>query len=1028
MARDDSADLATLKVLLSRGSIERTGRTEHQANVARAGGKVVAFFSGMGEPQRRRLAPEIQRWHKQLLIFDPGATRSEDERLDLGLTFVAVAATASLSELQKLGRLGASAMVCQAIVERGVPWVQEAVEITLEKSGTWMSIGGVAHGLARLVAEGRIPAPRHDHYAIGIAYGYLFPGSDRRLVDAVRADLSWIEPAIWRQFEVEGGGEISLANFDKYLRPKAGGSWAETLLQLSREGRLDRQRLLDASLDALNRGFSQFRAGWFSRFHEQLQPALDERVTRIGRYADLLGSPLGPTVSLAISALTKAQKAGRLNPEPMLERIEPALFSKTAATVKAALALMAHAAGQCPGRAAAIVRCAASALEHPKVEIQTAAVALIEQAADHLDGAARAAIENRIDVVSPSLRPRVAALVGQSVPARATQFTESPADESMADIESAAAALPRDLRRLAGVDNAVDATATLPLNVPRAVFNGMEVPRLADENRIAPIETFEELIDQALVAIEHPEDLDRVEQVLAGALAFAADRPVNVAELLSPLARSMKRYRQRSHDGSCWATPRGALQIVLAPFISPEPIRFSVAENDPRAAIMLRTNAMADAIDHCTPRSQMSAPTHRGFWIDPLVLVERSMRAASKDAPPMLGIADQGLSLLRLAPDRRSEALAAAAKLEGEWGAALRYALGGGETVGKTDALWVASARARTPFDIDAQLAARPGKGVQGADLPPAFTACVSYRQVSPSLAYASVTLETDAADQFGFGKGSLRSHCGSEQPNATVAPEKCLTTVSLCDPATLGRLDTYHEGNMFHAGTWALALWPQHPEPVFALAALSACMLDGNAYFRPANEPLADGLKLILEPDVPVGPMALFMLCRGLNAIDTAAAEAAVDALIALIDDGRLDGETLGTAMHDFLMTGLVFGKRWPERLMQVARTSPLALLAVRRAVERALHPGEPQRKLRDLHAWLELLFELCTETGETVSDPLAREGISALAKAGKAKSAARAVLSITSSPNDRLRAAAARHAVRQRSARARRWASRIG
>jgi hypothetical protein len=33
----------------------------------------------------------------------------------------------------------------------------------------------------------------------------------------------------------------------------------------------------------------------------------------------------------------------------------------------------------------------------------------------------------------------------------------------------------------------------------------------------------------------------------------------------------------------------------------------------------------------------------------------------------------------------------------------------------------------------------------------------------------------------------------------------------------------------MVHAGTWAPAFWPQHPEPLFALAALSACMLDGN-------------------------------------------------------------------------------------------------------------------------------------------------------------------------------------------------------
>jgi hypothetical protein len=91
-----------------------------------------------------------------------------------------------------------------------------------------------------------------------------------------------------------------------------------------------------------------------------------------------------------------------------------------------------------------------------------------------------------------------------------------------------------------------------------------------------------------------------------------------------------------------------------------------------------------------------------------------------------------------------------------------------------------------------------------------------------------------------------------------------------------------------------------------------------------------------------------------------------------------------------------------------------------VRRAVKCALHPREPQRKLRDLHAWLVLL--------RRSPIPLAREGIAVLAKAGKAKSAARAVLSVASGPNERLRAAAARYAVKQRSTHATGWASRIG
>jgi hypothetical protein len=60
------------------------------------------------------------------------------------------------------------------------------------------------------------------------------------------------------------------------------------------------------------------------------------------------------------------------------------------------------------------------------------------------------------------------------------------------------------------------------------------------------------------------------------------------------------------------------------------------------------------------------------------------------------------------------------------------------------------------------------------------------------------------------------------------------------------------------------------------------------------ANEPLAEGLKAILDPDFPAGPMALLMLCRGLNAIDKAAGQAAVDAMIAMIDEASSGNRAL--------------------------------------------------------------------------------------------------------------------------------------
>ncbi len=749
-----------------------------------------------------------------------------------------------------------------------------------------------------------------------------------------------------------------------------------------------------------------------------MAPTLDERAARTDRYLDLLASPIGSTVSMAMAALRTLQKADRIDAGLIAGRIEPALHASTAATAKGALTLLTAAARSRPELRSAIVRVAAAGLEHSQSEVQEAALALIESRVEALEDGSRRAIADRLGVMSAKLRARAEALIGGQ---GASAPSAPDVGAGIAELRARAERLPSDLRRLAGVDAALESGGA---DIPRAAFTGMEIPRLDPAKAIVPIATFEELIDEALVAIEHSGDLDRVERVLAGALRFAVDRPADEAKLLAPLAKSLKRYRSKSHDGSDWATPRGALQIVLSAFVADEPREFAVVETDPRAVMVLRTTAMQRAIGGRATRIQLSAPTHQGHWIDPLVLVERSRAADAKGAAPLLGIADQILALLRLAPDHRMLALDAAGTISGEWGAALRYALGGDAPFGTTRSLWVAAARARAPFDDDPRISELLGAPLRGADQAPRF----SYRTRSRPGGWLTVALSAGEASgtdvEFGKEGNSFTSFTYLRPKlGIPVDPGRCFTTVALSDPAHLRHLDTYHPGNAFHAGSWAAALWPQHPEPVFALSAKAACMLDGNNYVRPANEPLADGLKLILNPDVPIGPMALLMLCRGLNAIDKGAAQATVDALIVLIDDGRLDGETLGAAMHEFLMSGLVLPKRWPDRVKDVARSSKLALLTMRRAFERALHPGTPNGKLRDMHAWLEILLDLSVEAGAPIEDPLARRSVAAYQDGGKAKNAARTLLELKPPQCHAARTSAAVHALRQRVMRGERW-----
>ena len=61
---------------------------------------------------------------------------------------------------------------------------------------------------------------------------------------------------------------------------------------MAADGAIDRSRVLTATLDAPQRNFAAFRAGWFSRLHEALKPARNERAELCERYLDLLSSRL----------------------------------------------------------------------------------------------------------------------------------------------------------------------------------------------------------------------------------------------------------------------------------------------------------------------------------------------------------------------------------------------------------------------------------------------------------------------------------------------------------------------------------------------------------------------------------------------------------------------------------------------------------------------------------------------------------------------------------------------------------------
>lgn len=190
----------------------------------------------------------------------------------------------------------------------------------------------------------------------------------------LRQDTQLREQTFWRIFEVEGGGEISLSNIDKFSRPEL--NWHQTVLLLAAEGTLDRSRVLRSCLQALNRDFSAYRAGWFSRLYTALKPTAAEAAADQDLLRLSLSATVGATVSLAVKHLSMVQKTEILEADAFVQSCAPALTASKAAaiTVLRILEVLAEQAGT---ERQAVLEQVFPALEHPHAQVQRYGIKLL---------------------------------------------------------------------------------------------------------------------------------------------------------------------------------------------------------------------------------------------------------------------------------------------------------------------------------------------------------------------------------------------------------------------------------------------------------------------------------------------------------------------------------------------------------------------------------------------------------------------------------------------------------------------------
>jgi hypothetical protein len=926
---------------------------------------------------------------------------------------VAALACAPFGELKKLRLRGLAGgeSAYAALATRRPPWISEWADFVCDISTGYWSL------VRRLVREGVCERPQGGGYIEGMlaTVGPRGPGQGS-ILEALLEDPGLLEHEVWQVFELEPRPQTHLLLADwNGMAPEY--SWSAALVKLADTGKVPRPRLLDATLDGLHRDFHEARARWFAGLHEQLSPTVDERAGRADRYLSLLHSRNGSTVAFALKALGIIQKAGRLNAEALFDNLRPALAGRTKGVVRDALKLLDRAArgAGSAGRAAAL---AAEALLQEWPDVQGLAADVIGRAGRADDATFRELVRERLPGVAASQRDKLVAWLAAAEPVATPAPAPADAPDPDACRERMRALDPR-FSEAAGVKE-VAAVCEHDGDIPAVAFDPMNVPRLDPERRIEPIEDLDTLLERFAAVLEDPSSPDEVERVLDAVSRLCDQHPTDFHDRAAPLraqalevlknigrtewfesalrwglARLAVRWTERAAPDE-WDAIIGTVGPGSGVTLTQPRELYTDAGAGRSALFQARLAGIVRRGARRLAAPLLSAPTHAGGWIDPRTLVDRAKVWQTLGQFP--SNLDRALALLRLAPDRRSAALKEAETVEGEFGEALRYALGGEvESIGPTDTLWIAAARARAPFADDDRVEARHPR--RGADAGRA----VRFR-LRPG--------------RHGVVRGTFtdRRQLLESVPTTGSSCPNNLPTVALHSAEAYG-----YDAGMHR---WLATVWPLARESFFAQGFERIAGRDGGLMDLRANRPF---LEALFDADAPLKDVGVLLLTGALSAKQAELSLLAVDALIAAIDDGRLDRATLGAALATLLPAGLLVPARLVKSLGAAAKVSPLHAHVIGGALQRGLCCAQELLaggvNWTGLASLLRLLKELLIERGEPLRLADLRTSLSELQATGSTANLIRQLLSLEEKDSQSALKSAARYALKHRIERAERW-----
>ena len=202
----------------------------------------------------------------------------------------------------------------------------------------------------------------------------------------------------------------------------------------------------------------------YSTFFESLEPTPSELAARQPRLLELLSHRRSSIVTFALEQLDRLQKQSALDSEAFLSAARAVFLLKPKTQSKTALQVAARIAAKQPELVPAAVNLTIEALAHDAADVQEQAVGMLEGWLPRAHPDHAAALRERLASVSATVRSRLEAIVSQLAGTTANEAAIEPATctrkPTSASLFSGPNALDPRWRKLAGVDEALDAPAT----------------------------------------------------------------------------------------------------------------------------------------------------------------------------------------------------------------------------------------------------------------------------------------------------------------------------------------------------------------------------------------------------------------------------------------------------------------------------------------------------------------------------------------------------------------------------------------